>query len=96
MRVVKCKSVNQQDFFFFQGEKFKECLDKFLRMNFSKGCPTVFNTLRSLYKDKEKVSQNTIVVLFFDYYFFAQYLEYLVPGYLCTWYTLRESSNSLP
>lgn len=46
--------------FFFQGEKFKECLDKFLRMNFSKGCPPVFNTLRSLYKDKEKVKQNTI------------------------------------
>ncbi|EQB79048.1 N(alpha)-acetyltransferase 15, NatA auxiliary subunit isoform 2 [Camelus ferus] len=38
------------------GEKFKECLDKFLRMNFSKGCPPVFNTLRSLYKDKEKVA----------------------------------------
>ncbi|NWQ66757.1 NAA16 acetyltransferase, partial [Neopipo cinnamomea] len=37
-------------------EKFKECLDKFLRMNFSKGCPPVFNTLRSLYKDKEKVA----------------------------------------
>lgn len=42
-------------FFSFQGDKFKECLDKFLRMNFSKGCPPVFNTLRSLYKDKEKV-----------------------------------------
>ncbi|XP_015480603.1 N-alpha-acetyltransferase 15, NatA auxiliary subunit [Parus major] len=40
---------------FLSGEKFKECLDKFLRMNFSKGCPPVFNTLRSLYKDKEKV-----------------------------------------
>lgn len=25
-------------------------------MNFSKGCPPVFNTLRSLYKDKEKVA----------------------------------------
>lgn len=37
------------------GEKFKECLDRFLRMNFSKGCPPVFNTLRSLYRDKEKV-----------------------------------------
>ncbi|XP_045432359.1 N-alpha-acetyltransferase 15, NatA auxiliary subunit isoform X6 [Pipistrellus kuhlii] len=41
---------------FLCGEKFKECLDKFLRMNFSKGCPPVFNTLRSLYKDKEKVA----------------------------------------
>ena len=38
------------------GEKFKECLDRFLRMNFSKGCPPVFNTLRSLYRDKEKVA----------------------------------------
>lgn len=52
-------NANQQNFF-FQGEKFKECLDKFLRMNFSKGCPPVFNTLRSLYKDKEKVKQNTV------------------------------------
>lgn len=53
----KCKSV---EFFCSQGEKFKECLDKFLRMNFSKGCPPVFNTLRSLYKDKEKVKQTKI------------------------------------
>ncbi|XP_064417277.1 N-alpha-acetyltransferase 15, NatA auxiliary subunit a isoform X1 [Latimeria chalumnae] len=41
---------------FLSGEKFRECLDKYLRMNFSKGCPPVFNTLRSLYSDKEKVS----------------------------------------
>ncbi|GAB1287511.1 N-alpha-acetyltransferase 15, NatA auxiliary subunit [Apodemus speciosus] len=41
---------------FLSGEKFKECLDRFLRMNFSKGCPPVFNTLRSLYRDKEKVA----------------------------------------
>ncbi|XP_026553841.1 N-alpha-acetyltransferase 15, NatA auxiliary subunit isoform X3 [Pseudonaja textilis] len=41
---------------FLLGDKFRECLDKFLRMNFSKGCPPVFNTLRSLYKDKEKVA----------------------------------------
>lgn len=40
---------------FLFGEKFKECLDKFLRMNFSKGCLLVFNILRLLYKDKEKV-----------------------------------------
>nr|XP_033795329.1 N-alpha-acetyltransferase 15, NatA auxiliary subunit isoform X2 [Geotrypetes seraphini] len=40
---------------FLLGEKFKVCLDKYLRMNFSKGCPPVFNTLRSLYIDKEKV-----------------------------------------
>ncbi|XP_031415663.1 N-alpha-acetyltransferase 15, NatA auxiliary subunit b isoform X2 [Clupea harengus] len=41
---------------FLAGEKFCECLDKYLRMNFSKGCPPVFTTLRSLYNDKEKVS----------------------------------------
>lgn len=38
------------------GEKFRECLDKYLRMNFSKGCPPVFTTLKSLYNNKEKVS----------------------------------------
>ncbi|MEQ2181460.1 hypothetical protein GOODEAATRI_011852 [Goodea atripinnis] len=36
-------------------EKFRECLDRYLRMNFSKGCPPVFTTLKSLYGDKEKV-----------------------------------------
>ncbi|XP_028831707.1 N-alpha-acetyltransferase 15, NatA auxiliary subunit b isoform X1 [Denticeps clupeoides] len=41
---------------FLSGEKFRECLDKYLRMNFSKGCPPVFTTLKSLYQDKEKVS----------------------------------------
>ncbi|XP_061100999.1 N-alpha-acetyltransferase 15, NatA auxiliary subunit b [Conger conger] len=41
---------------FLSGEKFRECLDKYLRMNFSKGCPPVFTTLKSLYHDKEKVS----------------------------------------
>lgn len=62
--------------FFFQGEKFKECLDKFLRMNFSKGCPPVFNTLRSLYKDKEKVKQNNFFLCVGgEYHFFAQYLK---------------------
>ncbi|XP_078532912.1 N-alpha-acetyltransferase 15, NatA auxiliary subunit [Lissotriton helveticus] len=40
---------------FLSGDMFKECLDRYLRMNFSKGCPPVFNTLRSLYHDKEKV-----------------------------------------
>ncbi|XP_041929520.1 N-alpha-acetyltransferase 15, NatA auxiliary subunit a isoform X1 [Alosa sapidissima] len=38
------------------GEKFLECLDKYLRINFSKGCPPVFTTLKSLYHDKDKVS----------------------------------------
>ncbi|KAL4640275.1 N-alpha-acetyltransferase 15, NatA auxiliary subunit isoform X1 [Arapaima gigas] len=41
---------------FLSGEKFRECLDRYLRMNFSKGCSPVFTTLKSLYHDKEKVS----------------------------------------
>ncbi|XP_056138193.1 N-alpha-acetyltransferase 15, NatA auxiliary subunit a [Lampris incognitus] len=41
---------------FLIGEKFCECLDSYLRINFSKGCPPVFTTLKSLYADKEKVS----------------------------------------
>lgn len=41
---------------FLSGEKFRECLDRYLRMNFSKGCPPVFTTLKSLYSDKEKVA----------------------------------------
>uniref|UniRef100_A0A6Q2WQ85 N(alpha)-acetyltransferase 15, NatA auxiliary subunit a n=1 Tax=Esox lucius TaxID=8010 RepID=A0A6Q2WQ85_ESOLU len=41
---------------FLTGEKFRECLDRYLRMNFSKGCPPVFTTLKSLYHDKEKVA----------------------------------------
>ncbi|XP_047209635.1 N-alpha-acetyltransferase 15, NatA auxiliary subunit a [Girardinichthys multiradiatus] len=40
---------------FLTGEKFQECLDTYLRMNFTKGCPPVFTTLKSLYTDKEKV-----------------------------------------
>lgn len=40
----------------YTGEKFRECLDRYLRMNFSKGCPPVFTTLKSLYNDKEKVT----------------------------------------
>ncbi|MCJ8730277.1 hypothetical protein PDJAM_G00182480 [Pangasius djambal] len=38
------------------GDKFRECLDKYLRMNFSKGCPPVFTTLKPLYQDKDKVA----------------------------------------
>uniref|UniRef100_A0A8C5AKK8 N-alpha-acetyltransferase 15, NatA auxiliary subunit-like n=1 Tax=Gadus morhua TaxID=8049 RepID=A0A8C5AKK8_GADMO len=40
---------------FLSGVKFRECLDRYLRLNFSKGCPPVFTTLKSLYHDKEKV-----------------------------------------
>ncbi|XP_069457330.1 N-alpha-acetyltransferase 16, NatA auxiliary subunit isoform X4 [Ovis canadensis] len=38
------------------GEKFRELMDKFLRVNFSKGCPPLFTTLKSLYYNTEKVS----------------------------------------
>ncbi|XP_048031865.1 N-alpha-acetyltransferase 15, NatA auxiliary subunit a [Megalobrama amblycephala] len=41
---------------FLTGEKFRECLDRYLRMNFSKGCPPVFTTLKSLYHQKDKVA----------------------------------------
>ncbi|XP_042541618.1 N-alpha-acetyltransferase 16, NatA auxiliary subunit isoform X4 [Dipodomys spectabilis] len=39
-----------------KGEKFREPVDKFLRANFSKGCPPLFTTLKSLYYNTEKVS----------------------------------------
>lgn len=51
---------------FLTGEKFRICLDKYLRMNFSKGCPPVFNTLRSLYSDKEKVEIIEDLVVGYD------------------------------
>ncbi|XP_057642537.1 N-alpha-acetyltransferase 16, NatA auxiliary subunit isoform X2 [Chionomys nivalis] len=38
------------------GKKFRELMDKFLRPNFSKGCPPLFTTLKSLYSNAEKVS----------------------------------------
>ncbi|KAK2492470.1 hypothetical protein MC885_014039 [Smutsia gigantea] len=38
------------------GEKFRELVDKFLRANFSKGCPPLFTTLKSLYYNAEKIS----------------------------------------
>uniref|UniRef100_A0A8C9YX96 N-alpha-acetyltransferase 15, NatA auxiliary subunit n=1 Tax=Sander lucioperca TaxID=283035 RepID=A0A8C9YX96_SANLU len=41
---------------FLSGVKFRECLDRYLRLNFSKGCPPVFTTLKSLYNNKEKVA----------------------------------------
>ena len=59
---MHCKSCHQT--LSLPGEKFKECLDSFLRMNFSKGCPPVFNTLRSLYRDKEKVKSTIMMCLF--------------------------------
>ncbi|XP_052006048.1 N-alpha-acetyltransferase 15, NatA auxiliary subunit a [Xyrauchen texanus] len=41
---------------FLTGEKFRECLDRYLRMNFSKGCPPVFTTLKSIYPHKDKAA----------------------------------------
>ncbi|XP_058526671.1 N-alpha-acetyltransferase 16, NatA auxiliary subunit isoform X2 [Ochotona princeps] len=38
------------------GEKCRDLMDKFLRVNFSKGCPPLFTTLKSLYYNTEKVS----------------------------------------
>uniref|UniRef100_A0A8C1TCA8 N(alpha)-acetyltransferase 15, NatA auxiliary subunit a n=1 Tax=Cyprinus carpio TaxID=7962 RepID=A0A8C1TCA8_CYPCA len=51
---------------FLTGEKFRECLDRYLRMNFSKGCPPVFTTLKSLYHQKDKFSLWTCVAEFVD------------------------------
>ncbi|EMP34362.1 N-alpha-acetyltransferase 16, NatA auxiliary subunit [Chelonia mydas] len=39
---------------FVPGETFRELMDKFLRVNFSKGCPPLFTTLKSLYYNTEK------------------------------------------
>lgn len=50
-------------FCLFPGEKFRECLDRYLRLNFSKGCPPVFTTLKSLYGDKEKVTKRPLWTL---------------------------------
>ncbi|XP_074155294.1 N-alpha-acetyltransferase 16, NatA auxiliary subunit isoform X2 [Sminthopsis crassicaudata] len=41
---------------FVPGGKFRELMDKFLRIYFSKGCPPLFTTLKSLYYNTEKVS----------------------------------------
>ncbi|XP_036788293.1 N-alpha-acetyltransferase 16, NatA auxiliary subunit isoform X3 [Manis pentadactyla] len=37
-------------------EKFRKLMDKFLRANFSKGCPPLFTTLKSLFHNAEKIS----------------------------------------
>ncbi|XP_057350387.1 N-alpha-acetyltransferase 16, NatA auxiliary subunit isoform X4 [Manis pentadactyla] len=39
-----------------KGEKFRKLMDKFLRANFSKGCPPLFTTLKSLFHNAEKIS----------------------------------------
>ncbi|MEQ2192109.1 hypothetical protein XENOCAPTIV_007072, partial [Xenoophorus captivus] len=53
----------------------------YLRMNFTKGCPPVFTTLKSLYTDKEKVSslsflRKTSAVKFLSY-FLAQHFDFI-------------------
>uniref|UniRef100_A0A8C6ZJJ8 N-alpha-acetyltransferase 16, NatA auxiliary subunit n=1 Tax=Nothoprocta perdicaria TaxID=30464 RepID=A0A8C6ZJJ8_NOTPE len=48
---------------FVSGEKFRELMDKFLRVNFSKGCPPLFTTLKSLYYNPEKVKFSLYLVI---------------------------------
>ncbi|GAB1299121.1 N-alpha-acetyltransferase 16, NatA auxiliary subunit [Apodemus speciosus] len=45
---------------FVPGKKFRELMDKFLRPNFSKGCPPLFTTLKSLYCNTEKLNLELI------------------------------------
>ncbi|OXB79808.1 UNVERIFIED_CONTAM: hypothetical protein H355_000970 [Colinus virginianus] len=53
---------NAENWYYYEGlekslqpsEKFRELMDKFLRVNFSKGCPPLFTTLKSLYYNPEK------------------------------------------
>ncbi|KAG5833095.1 N-alpha-acetyltransferase 16, NatA auxiliary subunit-like [Anguilla rostrata] len=55
-RHPKALSLRRLPLNFLTGELFREKIDKFLRTNFSKGCPPLFTTLKSLYIDPEKVS----------------------------------------
>ncbi|XP_045333842.1 N-alpha-acetyltransferase 16, NatA auxiliary subunit isoform X3 [Leopardus geoffroyi] len=52
----KALQLNSIGPFLPHGEKFRELMDKFLRINFSKGCPPLFTTLKSLYYNTEKIS----------------------------------------
>uniref|UniRef100_A0A7N8XPU8 N-alpha-acetyltransferase 15, NatA auxiliary subunit a n=1 Tax=Mastacembelus armatus TaxID=205130 RepID=A0A7N8XPU8_9TELE len=73
---------------FLRGDTFCECLDSYLRINFSKGCPPVFTTLKSLYTDKEKVSRLAFKIFAYDgkpeppttllwvQYFLAQHFDF--------------------
>ncbi|XP_043927634.1 N-alpha-acetyltransferase 16, NatA auxiliary subunit [Protopterus annectens] len=70
---------------FIAGEKLRETLDKFLRVNFSKGCPPLFTVLKSLYSKAEKVS----------------IIEELVTGYeaslkTCSFFTPYENGEKEP
>ncbi|XP_012503657.1 PREDICTED: N-alpha-acetyltransferase 16, NatA auxiliary subunit [Propithecus coquereli] len=64
------------------GEKFRELMDKFLRVNFSKGCPPLFTTLKSLYYNTEKVKfengeKEPPTTLLWVQYFLAQHFDKL-------------------
>ncbi|KAB0343128.1 hypothetical protein FD754_020054 [Muntiacus muntjak] len=60
------------------GEKFRELLDKFLRVNFSKGCPPLFTTLKSLYYSAEKNGEKEPpTTLLWVQYFLAQHFDKL-------------------
>ncbi|XP_061082124.1 N-alpha-acetyltransferase 16, NatA auxiliary subunit-like [Conger conger] len=55
-RHPKALSLKRLPLNFLTGELFREKIDKFLRTNFSKGCPPLFTTLKSLYNNPETVS----------------------------------------
>uniref|UniRef100_A0A2K6F4N0 N-alpha-acetyltransferase 16, NatA auxiliary subunit n=1 Tax=Propithecus coquereli TaxID=379532 RepID=A0A2K6F4N0_PROCO len=60
------------------GEKFRELMDKFLRVNFSKGCPPLFTTLKSLYYNTEKNGEKEPpTTLLWVQYFLAQHFDKL-------------------
>uniref|UniRef100_A0A8B9SAK6 N(alpha)-acetyltransferase 16, NatA auxiliary subunit n=1 Tax=Apteryx owenii TaxID=8824 RepID=A0A8B9SAK6_APTOW len=60
---------------FVSGEKFRELMDKFLRVNFSKGCPPLFTTLKSLYYNPEKVKFSIYLVLVKSLYLISNRLS---------------------
>uniref|UniRef100_A0A674APE9 N-alpha-acetyltransferase 15, NatA auxiliary subunit a n=1 Tax=Salmo trutta TaxID=8032 RepID=A0A674APE9_SALTR len=68
---------------FLTGEKFRECLDCYLRTNFSKGCPPVFTTLKYVF---EKMSlclcvdggkEEPPTTLLWVQYFLAQHFDHV-------------------
>ncbi|XP_023649340.2 N-alpha-acetyltransferase 16, NatA auxiliary subunit-like [Paramormyrops kingsleyae] len=56
IRHPKAISLKRLPLSFLTGEIFRDRIDKYLRTNFSKGCPPLFTTLKSLYNDPGKVS----------------------------------------
>ncbi|XP_069061436.1 N-alpha-acetyltransferase 16, NatA auxiliary subunit isoform X2 [Pleurodeles waltl] len=70
---------------YVSGDRFRELMDKFLRINFSKGCPPLFTTVKSLYSNAEKVS----------------IIQELVTGYevslkTCDYFSLCENGEKEP